>query len=223
MEGGAAGSSSAPADSGRLHVWLHSKLSGDWSAQTAASGLNEERLNALVRTFGGLDSMVKVRLLLAGLFVPRADRPRLVPLLAELSSGAAGSQDEWVRATAAAVGDWAGPLDTAALAAQFPLVRDTVAGLQSELQSLGPHTPAALLPQTVPSTPSGGAAKPGVSGAAVSLSVSVSGSGGGAMRSGSLGLTLSRGRSLRQHRAVRRAAIGSGCVPVRAGTYRKRP
>ena len=65
---------------------------------------------------------LQVRLLLAGLFVPRADRPRLVPLLAELSSGAAGSQDEWVRATAAAVGDWAGPLDTAALAAQFPLV-----------------------------------------------------------------------------------------------------
>ncbi len=42
-------------------LWLNSKLSGDWSAQLAAGGLTEERLTALVRMFGTLDSMVKVR------------------------------------------------------------------------------------------------------------------------------------------------------------------
>lgn len=42
-------------------LWLNSKLSGDWSAQLAAGGLTEERLTTLVRMFGTLDSMVKVR------------------------------------------------------------------------------------------------------------------------------------------------------------------
>ncbi|KXZ46099.1 hypothetical protein GPECTOR_47g376 [Gonium pectorale] len=90
--------------------------------------------------------MVKVRLLLAGLFVPRTDRARLQPLLSELTAQAAGSQDEWVRATAAVVGDHGGPLCMRTLMAQFPLVRDTMTGLSSTLQGL--HTPAGLLPQS---------------------------------------------------------------------------
>ncbi|GIM11096.1 hypothetical protein Vretimale_14655 [Volvox reticuliferus] len=127
-------------------LWLQSKLSGEWSAQAGASGLTEERLNALSRCFGTLDSMVKVRLLLAGLFVPSRDRSRLQPQLSELSSQAASNQDEWVRATAAAVGDFSGLMDMRALMAQFPLVRESVLRFSSQLSEM--NTPTSLLPQT---------------------------------------------------------------------------
>ncbi|GLI63831.1 hypothetical protein VaNZ11_006933 [Volvox africanus] len=137
-------SSLEPHDHTRL--WLQSKLSGDWSAQAGASGLTEERLNALSRCFGTLDSMVKVRLLLAGLFLPGRERSRLQPQLLELSSQAASNQDEWVRATAAVVGDFSGPMDMRSLMAQFPLVRESVLRFSSHLSEV--QTPTSLLPQT---------------------------------------------------------------------------
>ncbi|GLC48862.1 hypothetical protein PLESTB_000156600 [Pleodorina starrii] len=90
--------------------------------------------------------MVKVRLLLAGLFVSRVERSRLQPLLSELASQAAGNQDEWVRATAAVVGDYSGLLDMRALMTQFPLVRESIMRFSSQLEEL--TTPPSLLPQT---------------------------------------------------------------------------
>jgi hypothetical protein len=69
----------------------------------------------------------QVRVLLAGLLMPRSERDKALPQLLDLKAQAAASQDEWVKAAAAMVGDFTGPLSLEELMASFPLVRHNLA------------------------------------------------------------------------------------------------
>ena len=64
-----------------LAHYATSKLQGDWSAAAFTKSLSREMLQSLVPRFDKLDPLVRVRLLLAAMLLPRAQREALLPEL----------------------------------------------------------------------------------------------------------------------------------------------
>ncbi|MEW5300968.1 MAG: hypothetical protein WDW36_003854 [Sanguina aurantia] len=128
--------------------WAKQKLQGEWSAPQLASQLNEERLQALIDGFGELETMLQVRLLIAGQHLSKGDQQQMLPLLQELLRKAGTSQHEWLKVTAAAMGGYQGPLDSASMIKSNATVKDTMGQLSQSLEQL--PKPAALLPAFQP-------------------------------------------------------------------------
>lgn len=105
-------------------LWAKQKLQGEWSAPQLAAQLNEERLQALIDGFGDLETMHQVRLLIAGQHLSKADQQQMLPLLEELLRKASSSQHEWLKVTAAAMGGYQGPLDSANMMKSNATVRN---------------------------------------------------------------------------------------------------
>ena len=64
-----------------LAHYATSKLQGDWSAAAFTKSLSREMLQSLVPRFDKLDPLVRVRLLLAAMLLPPAQREALLPEL----------------------------------------------------------------------------------------------------------------------------------------------
>uniref|UniRef100_A0A7S3QZW1 NELF-A N-terminal domain-containing protein n=1 Tax=Dunaliella tertiolecta TaxID=3047 RepID=A0A7S3QZW1_DUNTE len=118
-------------------IWAQSKVlgAGDWAGPSLASQLTRERIQGLIRVFqrGKLDNMVKVRILIICLFLPRAELTGFKSELMQLAEQAKRDDDEWVRVMGEAVGNFDGQLDLRNVCESSSLVRDTVAGLQAGL------------------------------------------------------------------------------------------
>jgi hypothetical protein len=123
-----------------LALRISGKLAGDWSASNVVGHLTAEAVDSLSAPaqWEALDPLVRTRLLLAPLFLRGAELGPLRPALRRLRAAAAGDQDEWVRATAAAVGDYDGALHMEALAKESKLVRRTLEDLRARLQGADP-------------------------------------------------------------------------------------
>eukprot|EP00798_Chlamydomonas_sp_ICE-L_P020748 gene20748-27567_t len=133
-------------------AWANSKLQGDWSAISVASQLSQSKLRDLLPVFskGKLDNMVKVRLLMASLFISRQGRLEMEEELQKLASLAMSDDDEWVKTMGLAVGpDFSGQLDMDAVVkgnpVGNPVVRETVSHIW-ELVDKIEHLPRDFMP-----------------------------------------------------------------------------
>eukprot|EP00879_Flechtneria_rotunda_P008869 GHRR01009289.1.p1 GENE.GHRR01009289.1~~GHRR01009289.1.p1 ORF type:complete len:140 (-),score=50.61 GHRR01009289.1:1590-2009(-) len=109
------------------------KLAQEWSANRCTPHINAEWLTRLVDDdrFGGMDAMMKVRLLLAALIAVNQPNSQvnwqssgqLQAVLGKLQRVAAADPDEWVRVMAAAASDFDGRLDLDAVMQQSAVVR----------------------------------------------------------------------------------------------------
>ena len=122
-----------------LSIHLSNKLSGEWSAASAAGMLSEPIIEYLVGRWADLDAGVRSRLLLSPLFLRRADLEELRPALAQLA--AAGAADRWVGRSGGCGGGWAPPRRAARAPRQL-----TVEARWLELPSLSPSFTAWPLP-----------------------------------------------------------------------------
>jgi hypothetical protein len=103
-------------------AWTNAKLSGPWSAAKFAQHIKGKLLQNCLQRFEKLDPLVRVRLLMACLFLSDDDKATMSDQLASLAKEAQKDDDEWVRAVAFAVGDFTQPLGTSDLAARIPVV-----------------------------------------------------------------------------------------------------
>lgn len=104
-------------------VWVKSRLQGEWNAPQLASQLSVEKLGHLVEEFDSIDPMIKVRLLVACLFLSKGHRLEYGDLLKSLSVKARADSDEWVRTVARAAGGFAGQLNLDAVLEGSAMVR----------------------------------------------------------------------------------------------------
>ncbi len=77
-----------------LAHYATSKLQGDWSALAFTKSLTREMLQSLIPRFEKLDPLVRVRLLLAALMLPPAQREELLPELQARARTGRGSSAE---------------------------------------------------------------------------------------------------------------------------------
>ncbi len=120
--------------------WANSKLQGDWSAAAVASHLSQQKLRDLLPVFskGKMDNMVKVRLLIACLFLSKQERRQMADDLSQLAELAKGDEDEWVRTIGLAVGsDFSGQLDLDAVLHGNHTVHETMAAIWTQLDTAG--------------------------------------------------------------------------------------
>ncbi|KAL0049092.1 hypothetical protein WJX82_006169 [Trebouxia sp. C0006] len=117
-------------------------LSEDWSASAYVRELQNEQAAAQNILFilqdqelRKLEPLIKVRLLLAPLFLRKQERDRLKDSLQVLADKLCLDDDEWVKVTAYAVGRYEGHLDLAAVSKASRAVEATLSKLQSGLSS----------------------------------------------------------------------------------------
>uniref|UniRef100_A0A061RL22 Uncharacterized protein n=1 Tax=Tetraselmis sp. GSL018 TaxID=582737 RepID=A0A061RL22_9CHLO len=80
--------------------------------------------------------MIRVRLLIATLFIPQSRIPELRDALEELAKAASTEDDEWIRVFGLAVGKFDGRLDIREVMREFPLVENTVHQLMQQLEHI---------------------------------------------------------------------------------------
>ncbi|KAK9830636.1 hypothetical protein WJX81_007675 [Elliptochloris bilobata] len=117
-----------------LAHYATSKLQGDWSALAFTKSLSREMLQSLVPRFEKLDPLVRVRLLLAAMLLPPAQREDLAPELQALAAAARTDKEEWVGVIGRAVGDFSGVLDLPAVLEASTAARETMKELESRLE-----------------------------------------------------------------------------------------
>ena len=91
------------------------KLSGDWSADRFVHLVQPAVLQQLLEHFTELDPMVKTRLILACMLASPKQKADCREQLAALAQAATLDDDEWVKVTGAAVGDFSGQFDLEAV------------------------------------------------------------------------------------------------------------
>ena len=108
-------------------------LAEDWSASAYVRELQNEQAAAQNILFilqdqelRKLEPLIKVRLLLAPLFLRKQERDSLKDSLQVLADKLCLDDDDWVRVTASAVGRYEGHLDLAAVAKSNKAVRATL-------------------------------------------------------------------------------------------------
>ncbi|DBA75853.1 hypothetical protein WJX77_003010 [Trebouxia sp. C0004] len=120
-------------------------LAEDWSASAYVRELQNEQAAAQNILFilqdqelRKLEPLIKVRLLLAPLFLRKQERDRLKDSLQVLADKLCLDDDDWVKVTAYAVGRYEGHLDLAAVSKASRAVEATLSKLQSGLSSAPP-------------------------------------------------------------------------------------
>lgn len=108
-----------------VEVWANAKLSQDAGLTGVVSQIDSAKLQMLGRVFckGKLDQLVKVRLLIACLLLPKAKRAELQEELCELARAACNDDDEWVRVMGYAVDGFSGHLNLDAVMREQSMVR----------------------------------------------------------------------------------------------------
>jgi len=113
-------------------------LSEDWSASAYVRELQNEQAAAQNILFilqdqelRKLEPLIKVRLLLAPLFLRKQERDRLKDSLQVLADKLCLDDDEWVKVTAYAVGRYEGHLDLAAVSKASRAVSALLCGASS--------------------------------------------------------------------------------------------
>lgn len=109
-----------------LHI--SNKLAGEWSVSSATPLLSSAAIESLAsdEKWNALDPLLRVRLLLAPLFLRPADLKEMLPSLSLLTETASRDKDEWVRIIAAAVSPYDGTLHMEAVKKQSKLVEATL-------------------------------------------------------------------------------------------------
>ncbi len=79
--------------------WLHTKLGGDesWPSTSIANMLTAETLDSIAECFGQLDSVVKVKVLLAFLSAPRSFFEECAPNAQRVLHAASTDRDQWLQ------------------------------------------------------------------------------------------------------------------------------
>lgn len=111
-----------------LALHFSNKLAGEWSASTVTPQLSPAVIEDLASAskWDALDPLVRVRLLLAPMFLRGAELHDLRGSLRALTSAAVTDNDEWVRVIAAAVGQYDGRLHMDAVKEHSRLVSATL-------------------------------------------------------------------------------------------------
>ena len=115
-----------------LALYFSNKLASEWSASSITGLLSPAVIEDISTTkkWEALDPLVRVRLLLAPMFLRRQELAELRPALTALKSVVAQDTDEWVRVIAAAVGSYDGVLHMDAVLEHSKLVKATLEELK---------------------------------------------------------------------------------------------
>ncbi|KAG7670603.1 hypothetical protein Ndes2526A_g00377 [Nannochloris sp. 'desiccata'] len=116
-----------------LALYFSNKLASEWSASSVAGLLSPAVVEDISTTqkWEALDPLVRVRLLLAPMFLRRQELAGLRPALTTLAkSVVAQDSDEWVRVIAAAVGSYDGVLHLDNVLEHSKLVKATLEELK---------------------------------------------------------------------------------------------
>lgn len=111
-----------------LALYFSNKLAGEWSASSVTGLLTSEVVEDIstTRKWEALDPLVRVRVLLAPMFLRRQELAELRSALNQLKATATNDNDEWVRVMAAAVGSYDGILHMDAVIEHSKLVKATL-------------------------------------------------------------------------------------------------
>lgn len=99
------------------------KLAGDWTACAFSSQLIPQRVTNTSGRVENLDPLLRIRLLLSGLYLSQPIVPEVRAELQRLAGHARNQEDEWLRIIGLTVGDFSGTLDTQALLQESVVVR----------------------------------------------------------------------------------------------------
>ena len=111
-----------------LALYFSNKLAGEWSASSVTNLLSSAAVEDISQTskWEALDPLIRVRVLLAPMFLRRQEFAELRSALITLKTTAANDNDEWVRVMAAAVGPYDGILHMDAVIQHSKLVKATL-------------------------------------------------------------------------------------------------
>lgn len=99
------------------------KLAGEWTACAFSSQLLRNGVTDPNGRLEGLDPLIRIRLLLSGLYLPQPLDPEVSTALQRLAEQARGQEDEWLRIIGLTVGSFSGTLDTQTLLQDSVVVR----------------------------------------------------------------------------------------------------
>lgn len=125
---------------------ISNKLAGEWSASSATPLLSSTAIDNIAseQKWNALDPLLRVRLLLAPLFLRPSDVREMLSSLSMLIETASHDKDEWVRIIAAAVNPYDGTLHIEAVKKLSKLIETTLTEVRVAYQK--------SCPQDVPSS-----------------------------------------------------------------------
>ncbi len=99
------------------------KLAGEWTACSFSSQLTRNRAADSSGRIESLDPLIRIRLLLSGLYLSQPLSDGVQAELQRLAGQACSQEDEWLRIIGLTVGDFSGTLDTQLLLQESVVVR----------------------------------------------------------------------------------------------------
>lgn len=104
------------------------KLAQEWTSCAFINQLTPQRMTSDNGRVDSLDPLLRIRLLLSGLYLSQPLVAEVRAELQRLAGHARNQEDEWLRIIGLTVGDFSGTLDTQALLQESVVVRDIFAG-----------------------------------------------------------------------------------------------
>ena len=99
------------------------KLAGEWTACAFSSQFSRLKFTDTSSRVESLDPLLRIRLLLSGLYLSQPISPEVRAELQRLAGHARNQEDEWLRIIGLTVGNFSGTLDTQALLQESVVVR----------------------------------------------------------------------------------------------------